>query len=230
MNTNNNVYTIIYTTVVCVLVAAVLAFASQTLKPRQEANEKAEIISQVLTAARFGEKDHWQKIGNDATLRFYAENVEGEAKVITVPELKALNYKIKDGEPVEIPSYNFKNGIKVIPVYGAGLWGPVWGYIAFQNDGMTIAGAYFDHESETPGLGGKIKDDPSFRAQFIGEKVNASQPANPFDIVKGGSEKGNFEDSKIDAISGATMTSKGLDAAIDVWLGAYVKSLKAEEE
>lgn len=233
MNTNNNVYTVIYTTVVCVLVAAILAFVSQTLGPKQAANEKAETISQILTAAQFGEKEHWAELGNAATIKFFEENISGDAAVLSTANLKALNYKLKAGEDIEFPKYVFNNGVTVLPVYGAGLWGPVWGYIAVAEDGLTIVGAYFDHESETPGLGGKIKDDPSFREEFKNEKLNLNSIDNPFDIVKGGSEKGNFDDSKVDAITGATMTSKGVDAAIDVWMGAYLKTVEiapVEEE
>ena len=114
----------------------------------------------------------------------------------------------------------------MVPIYGAGLWGPIWGYISFEADNATIGGAYFDHESETAGLGAKIKDDPSFQAQFAGEVADFNS-TNVFDIVKGGAPKdaeGNsVVDNKIDAISGATMTSQGLDAAIDTWLAAYAK-------
>jgi Na+-transporting NADH:ubiquinone oxidoreductase subunit C len=244
MNTNNNVYTVIYTTLIVVVVAALLAFVSQSLKGKQDANEKADTISQMLTAAQFGTKAEFQKIGNAAVLAKYAEeigqaftvNVNGEkvqdldlTKVYSPKELKRQNYNIKGGanktgEP-EIPVFVFKNGKTVVPIYGAGLWGPVWGYIAFEKDLKTIAGAYFDHESETAGLGAKIKDDPAFQAEFVGEKP-AFTEANVFDIVKGGSPKeGDAEimDNKIDAITGATMTSNGLDAAIDTWLGAYAK-------
>ena len=104
-------------------------------------------------------------------------------------------------------------------MYGAGLWGPVWGYLALGSDLKTIAGAYFDHESETPGLGGKIKDDPSFRAQFKGKSIDFNDPKAAFSIVKGGAPAGKA--NAIDAISGATMTSKGLDEAINVWIEAY---------
>lgn len=219
MNTNSNTYTVIYTTLVCVLVAAVLAFVSQTLGPKQAANEKAETISQILTAAQFGEKEHWKEIGNAGTIKFFEENLAGEPVITSTSQLKALNYKIKDGsEDLELPVYTFKNGTIVLPVYGAGLWGPVWGYIALNSDCRTIAGAYFDHESETPGLGGKIKDDPSFRAQFAG-KVIDFEDVKPFNIVKGGAPEG--KQNAIDAITGATMTSKGLDAAINTWLKAY---------
>ena len=234
MNTNSNTYTVIYTTIVVVLVAAILAFVSQKLGPMQAANEKAETVSQILTAGQFGDKDHWQEIGNQATLKFYSENIEnafvidaegqkvdeletGSATVYSVSQLKAQNYNIKGGSALQIPVYRFSNGTVVIPVYGAGLWGPIWGYIAFDCSLKNIIGAYFDHDSETPGLGGKIKDDPSFRAQFAGKTVDFSDNT-PFAIVKGGA-KGKA--NAIDAITGATMTSKGLDAAINVWLVAY---------
>ena len=235
MNTNSNTYTVIYTTLVCVLVAAILAFVSQVLKPKQEANEKAETISQILTAAGFAEKAHWQEIGNAATIDFYKENLaeaytvnaegtqvksldKGKAEILSVSDLKVQNRSIKNGEGFEIPVYTFSNGTSVIPIYGAGLWGPVWGYISFDASLDNILGAYFDHESETPGLGGKIKDDPAFRAQFQGKTVDFAD-AKAFEIVKGGApaDKRNA----IDAITGATMTSKGLDEAINNWLGAF---------
>jgi len=240
MNTNSNVYTVIYTTVVCVMVAAILAFVSQSLKSRQVANEKAETISQILTAAKFGEKSDWEAKGNDAIIAFYKENLEsarlidakGEVKgelskdnaeIYTVSDLKKQNYNIKDGSELLLPVYKFNNGITAIPVYGAGLWGPVWGYIAFNGDLKTIAGAYFDHESETPGLGGKIKDDPSFRAQFEGKSVDFTDEF-PFSIVKGGT---NGKTNAIDAITGATMTSKGVDKAINTWFKAFEAFLNA---
>ena len=241
MNTNSNTYTVIYTAIVVVIVAAVLAFVSQKLGPMQAANEKAETVSQILTAAQFGDKDSWTEKGNAATLDFYRESIEaatvvnkaGETvrtldienvEIYSVSELKAQNYLIK-GDDFEIPVYLFKNGIKVLPIYGAGLWGPVWGYIAVNPDNKTIAGAYFDHESETPGLGGKIKDDPSFRAQFAGKIIDYTAD-QPFSIIKGGA-KGQA--NAVDAITGATMTSKGLDKAIAEWLKAYEKIMEGTE-
>ncbi len=252
MNTNSNIYTVIYTTVIVVVVAALLAFVSQSLKGRQDANEKAETISQMLTAAQYGSKAELDKLGNTAKLEKYAQEIE-KALVIDMQgnvvrelegievygpkELKRQNYNIKGGsnktgEP-ELPVFEFKNGITVVPVYGAGLWGPVWGYIAFEKpvDGsIAIKGAYFDHESETAGLGARIKDDPAFQAEFVGEKPDFNSE-NIFEIVKGGSPKNadgsEVTDNKIDAISGATMTSNGLADAINTWLGAYVSHFKA---
>lgn len=237
MNTNNNVYTVVYTTLVCVLVAAILAFVSMSLKGRQEANEKAETIRQILSAAQF---DVNSLKGNDAIINFYKENlstaflinaegnaIEGkelncdEAEIVTIPQLKRQNYNVTDeakAAQIEIPVYAFNNGVVALPIYGAGLWGPVWGYIALEPDYKTIKGAYFDHASETPGLGGKIKDDPAFRAQFCGKEINFDD-VKPFAIVKGGAPAGKA--NAIDAISGATMTSNGVDAAISAWVKAY---------
>lgn len=206
MKTNGNTYTVIYTTLVCMLVAAVLAVVSQTLKPRQEANEKAETVRQILVAAGYGEMEGWRKVDNSSVLNYFNDNIVGNPQIFTTSQLKAQNYNIKNGKPLSLPLYKFKNGSTVLAIYGAGLWGPVWGYIGLEEDMTTVAGAYFDHESETPGLGGKIKDDPSFRASFRGKAIG--------------------KDGKVefDAISGATMTSRGLEAAIDTWMKAYIEN------
>ncbi len=245
MNTNGNAYTVIYTTVVVALVAAILAFVAMTLKPKQDANIKAETISQMLTAAQFYTKDECSAMGNDKVLEAYSQNIKEaytinlkgekvrdlntEVKSIELQDgLKTQNKNIKDGsDAADLPVYVFnKDGksVTVVPVYGAGLWGPIWGYIALDEDLQTIVGAYFDHDSETPGLGAKIKDDPSFRAEFIGKKVNvASDPV--FSVVKVGTSAD--ENSSVDAITGATMTSKGLGEAIAFWLKAYAPFLSS---
>lgn len=245
MNTNGNAYTVIYTTIVVALVAAILAFVAMTLKPKQDANIKAETISQMLTAAQFYTKDECSAMGNDKVLEAYSQNIKEaytinlkgekvrdlntEVKSIELQDgLKAQNKNIKDGsDATDLPVYVFnKDGksVTVVPVYGAGLWGPIWGYIALDEDLQTIVGAYFDHDSETPGLGAKIKDDLSFRAEFIGKKVNvASDPV--FSVVKVGTSAD--ENSSVDAITGATMTSKGLGEAIAFWLKAYAPFLSS---
>ena len=242
MNTNNNVYTIVYTTIVVVIAAAILAIAAMALKPRQQANIKAETISQMLTAAGFSSKEDLAKLGNDQILAMYSQNVktaflidkdgnktdELETEVSSIElqdNLKMENKNIASGEP-SLPVYVFeKDGaeINVIPCYGAGLWGPIWGYIAFNADCNEIVGAYFDHESETPGLGAKIKDEAWFREQFKGKKVDFDNPDKPFGIIKGGAPEGDA--SKVDAITGATMTCNGLDAALNTWFKAYMPFL-----
>lgn len=239
MNTNGNIYTVIYTTIVVVVVAAVLAFASETLKPRQEANVKADAISQMLTASKFFEKSELEAMSNDQILEAYRNvaksailvNAEGEEcgtldlarqEIFTTSQLKAQDKNIKDGKEVTLPVFEFeKDGEKVtvLPCYGAGLWGPIWGYVALCDDLQTIRGAYFDHASETPGLGAKIKDDPSFRAEFEGKKIDFNDAEAAFSIVKGGAPAGKM--NAVDAISGASITSKALGVSINNWIMAY---------
>lgn len=231
MNTNGNIYTIVYSAIIVVLVAAVLAFASSSLKPMQDANIKAETISQMLDAAGIQNKD--VPATNEQILDKYAETISeafavdkdgnkvkelstARESIELIDNLKAQNKKL--GVDAELPVYVFNRDgkkVTVIPVYGAGLWGPVWGYVAFDEDLKTITGAYFDHASETPGLGAKIKDDPAFRALFQG-KVADFQAEPAFAIVKEAKNSNH-----VDAITGATMTSKGLSAAIATWFKAY---------
>ena len=241
MNTNSNVYTVIYTTIIVVVVAAVLAFASSSLKSKQTANIKAETLSQMMTAAGLGDKESFSKMGNDAVLSTYSDNIEeafainvkGEKirdlktaknEIELIDNFKPENKAILNGGEAHLPVYKFKSGVTVIPVYGAGLWGPIWGYIALQQDLKTIVGAYFDHESETPGLGAKIKDEASFKEQFKGKVFDLEESSVLFEIVKGGAPEGS--ENKVDAISGATMTCNGLNKAINTWVGAYANYLK----
>ena len=243
MNTNSNVYTIVYTTIIVVIAAAILAIAAMALKPKQDANIQAETVSQMLAAAGFSSKEDLAKLGNDKILDLYSQHIktaflidargekidelETESGSIELHDnLKLENKNIQNGNP-SLPVYVFeKDGeeINVIPCYGAGLWGPIWGYIAFDADCDEIVGAYFDHDSETPGLGAKIKDEPWFREQFRGKKVDYDNPDNPFDIVKGGAPAGTL--TAVDAITGATMTCNGLNAALDNWFKAYLPFLQ----
>ncbi len=244
MNTNSNIYTIIYTTVVVVIVAAVLAFVSMKLGPSQEANVKAESLRQMMAAAGIESTDNLYSSKNAEVLDLYAANISkaytvgldgiqnGElsidrSNIELVSGLKAQNKIIKDNKAgkdnkdnktATLPVYVFNSGVCVIPVYGAGLWGPVWGYIAIEPDFTTIHGAYFDHESETPGLGAKIKDEEWFREKFAG-KVIAFGKEEPFCLAKNAEAEG--ADNAVDAITGATMTSKGLNTALNVWFNAY---------
>ena len=237
MNTNSNAYTVIYTTLVVVVVAAVLAYAAMKLKPSQSANAKAETLRQMMSAAGIKSTDELYATKNADILQLYADNIDqaytigldGEqngtlstdkANIELVDNLKPQNKGIKESAAVTLPVYIFKSGVAVMPIYGAGLWGPVWGYVAFQPDRQTIAGAYFDHESETPGLGAKIKDEAWFREKFIGKKVEwGDEPA--FRLEKNAEATG--AENTVDAITGATMTSKGLNEALNVWFKAYEK-------
>ena len=101
----------------------------------------------------------------------------------------------------ELPYYLVNDSIRVIPMQGKGLWGPIWGYIAIAPDGKTIVGANFDHKSETPGLGGEITTE-KFQSQFKGKQISNA----PIEF---------------DAITGATKTSNGVKEMIDNTMQTY---------
>ena len=224
MNTNSNTYTVIYSIILVVIVAAVLAFAATFLKPIQEANVKKDTIGQILTAATFTDVDDAQ------TLDIYKEEIESAILVdINGEEVGTLNvadcevYGNSDlkrqigAEEKALPVYIFKNGITVVPCYGAGLWGPIWGYVGFEADLKTIKAVCFGHKGETPGLGAKIADEPSFAAAFVGKQVGAGEIL--FEVTKPANRQ--TVDNGVDAISGATITSQALGNTLNQWFGFY---------
>ena len=106
----------------------------------------------------------------------------------------------------------------IVPLVGKGLWGPIWGYIAFKKDMNTVAGATFDHKTETPGLGAEIKED-DFGNAFIGKSIFEGQNFVSIKVVKGGAKEGDMHG--VDAISGGTITSNGVTEMIERTLSIY---------
>ena len=108
----------------------------------------------------------------------------------------------------EFPLYLVNDSIRVVPMQGKGLWGPIWGYIAIAPDGKTVLGANFDHKSETPGLGGEITTE-KFQSQFKGKQI---------------SDEGKYVPIEFDAITGATRTSNGVREMIDNTMQTYFEN------
>jgi Na+-transporting NADH:ubiquinone oxidoreductase subunit C len=221
MNTNSNTYTVIYSIILVVVVAAVLAFAAMFLKPTQDANVKKDTISQILTAAT---------IQGDDILETYKAEIESAILVDIegnkVGDLDIESCEVYDNSALKrqtiadekaLPVYIFKNGITVVPCYGAGLWGPIWGYIGFEGDLKTIKAVCFGHKGETPGLGAKIADEPSFAASFIGQQVGSGDIL--FEVAKPANRQ--TEMNGVDAISGATITCQSLGRTLNQWFGFY---------
>ena len=225
MNTNSNTYTVIYSIILVVVVAAVLAFAAMFLKPNQEANIKIDTIKQILTAASIAEVEdaevlntYMAEIDSAILVNLNGEKVGdlniADCEVYGTSELK----KQISAEQKALPVYIFKNGYTVIPCYGAGLWGPIWGYVGLEKDLKTIKAVRFDHKGETPGLGAKIADEPSFAEGFIGKTIGDGEIL--FEVCKPANTKVDAS-NHIDAISGATITSQALGTTLDQWFGFY---------
>ena len=230
MNTNSNTYTVVYSIILVVVVAAVLAFAAMFLKPTQEANVKKDTIGQILTAATIDGEDilaTYQKEIESAILVDLAGNKVGELDIESceVYDNSALKRQIA-ADQKELPVYIFKNGGTVIPCYGAGLWGPIWGYIGFEGDLNTIKAVRFGHKGETPGLGAKIADEPSFAAGFAGKQVGTGDIL--FEVAKPANRQ--TDNNGVDAISGATITCQALGKTLNQWFGFYQNYLSKNGE
>ena len=255
MNTNSNTYTVIYSIILVVIVAAVLAFAAMFLKPTQDANVKKDTISQILNAAgvEYAEGANVLEVYKENIEKAILVNIEGvvlpdtlatsdvnslqvygnselkaqmdaadkKAKLVN-DTLKAETEKKKKlmEEAAKIdpkfPVYIFKNGITVVPCYGAGLWGPIWGYVGVQSD-LTISKACFGHKGETPGLGAEITDEPAnFSDLFTGKRFNEEVK-----VGKGVNPERKPEINAVDAISGATITSNATGVMLNQWREFY---------
>lgn len=109
---------------------------------------------------------------------------------------------------------------------GKGLWDAIWGYLALNND-LEVQGVYFDHASETPGLGANIKE-RYFMDDFHGEKIlDENNNLEGITVAKGNMDPLNErkDDFKVDAISGATITGDGVTAMINNTLDMYLPYL-----
>lgn len=195
LNTNSNSYIIIYSAILVVVVAFLLAFIFQALKPMQDANVALDLKKQILYSLNIRGLD-----GKQAEEK-YAEVVKEEGEV-NGQKYYACNI---DGEDV-----------LVVSLKGMGLWGGISGFVSIHGDeNPTVYGAYFNHESETAGLGAEIKDSKAWQEKFIGKKVfvDGSQDV-ALSVVK------NVEDpeTQVDCVTGATLTSNGVNDMIKAGL------------
>ena len=205
LNTNSNLYTFIYSAVMVIIVAVLLAVVSQALAPKQQANILLDKQKQILGALKvdFSQADPaevYYTLVQD-TLKY------GDAEVYVANLNGAVKY--------------------VLPLSGKGLWGGIGGYLALDVDKNTIYGVNFNHESETPGLGAKIVEMP-FREQFEGKHIrNAAGEVVSVAVLKAGKHADGQE--QVDAISGATITSAGVSTMLNEELvNNYKEFLEAE--
>ena len=217
MNTNSNSYTIIYAAIMVVIVAFLLAFVSSSLKSIQNANIENDTKKQILSAinvsdvkdadaefAKYEVKD--MLVQADGTLAAY----EGEFNTSFKGEIAENRLHVFECKVDGATKY-------IVPVYGAGLWGPVWGYVALNDDKDTVFGVYFNHAGETPGLGAEITT-PKFQAPFVGKKVLENGEVGLSVVKNGKVAKADYE---VDGISGGTITSQGVDAMLKDCLKLY---------
>ena len=204
LDTNSNAYTVIYATIIVVIVAVMLALVSQVLSPRQEANRLLDQQKQILVALN-------QNYDNTDPAALYLSLVNDTIDV--------------NGAPVFVA--NIEGNTKyVLKLHGAGLWGGIGGYLALDADKNTIYGINFNHESETPGLGAEIVTE-KFRSQFPGKHIrNAAGEVVSVAVLKAGKVAEGQE--QVDALSGATITCDGVSTMIATNLAEYAEFLNED--
>lgn len=220
LDTGSNVYTIVYASVMVIIVAFLLAFVSSVLKPAQEANVENDTKGQILTSLNIDIKADGFNVAKEFEnvkdmLWNGTELIPYEGKF-----LSAYGSAIKAGELHVFVAEVGGETKYVLPVTGRGLWGGLWGYIALNADKKTVFGTYFYHTSETAGLGARIGE-RWFQEQFNGKPLFAGDDTQniALSVVKAGASKAETE---VDGVTGATLTSDGVSAMVKDGLTAYI--------
>ena len=203
LNTNSNVYIIIYSIVLVVIVAFCLAFVYTALKDKQEANVALDVKKQVLASL---------------DVREFADDADAEAQYKAIVKDEKV---VDEANKAIIYTCDLKGETKyILSVKGMGLWGPIWGYVSLNADKETVFGAFFNHEGETAGLGGEIKDSKAWQDLFKGKKAVADgQPI--LSVKKATDIKADERAYTVDAVTGATLTSNGVDEMLKKSLAIY---------
>lgn len=231
LNTNSNSYIIAYSCVMVVVVAFLLAFVSSALKPTQDVNVALDKKKQILAALNI------RNLSDEQSSEEYAKVINADA--VIDEQGNVTNPGTKGGEKAGflLNSADYKAGRLaiydctvegkrkfVVPVYGMGLWGPIWGYIAVNEDGNTVYGAYFNHEGETAGLGSEIKDSKAWQDLFKGKTIFGAD-GKPVLCVKKTSEIKD-RSCEVDGVTGATLTSVGVSNMLQEGFAKYRNYLK----
>ena len=226
MNKQGNTYTFLYSVVLVVVVAALLSIVSLSLQPRQNENRQNEKRQNILSAIHISSTaansaELFDKyIKEQFIINSKGDRIEGKAFDVNIE--KQYNLPV---EKRELPVFvaNVDGATKnILPIYGAGLWGPIWGYISLDDNKDTVYGTFFDHQGETPGLGAEITT-PEFNKEFRNKQIFSGNQLVGILVVKGGNASGANE---VDAISGGTITSKGVETMIKNYLTYYEPFLK----
>ena len=223
MNTQSNTYTFLYSVVLVVVVATLLAVISLSLKDRQNANIRNEKMQNILSSANIdvpadkAAAEFEKYIKEQFIVNSRGEKMDGEAFNVNI----AKEFEKAPSErqlPVFVADVNGARKY-ILPLYGKGLWGAIWGYISLNDDKNTVYGIFFDHAGETPGLGAEITNKGKFRSHFEGKKV-MDNGTRILKVSKGASAKGRG-DHEVDALSGGTLTSNGVEAMLGEYVEAY---------
>lgn len=209
-----------------IIVAIALTIVAVLLKPKQEYNQRVEKMQNILISVHI---ESTTKNAEDLYNKYITQTLVVNTKGDVVEGVNAFDVEMhmenkKKSEDKNLPIFicTTDNSEKyyIVPVRGKGLWGPIWGYVSFKDDLNTIVGTQFGHKGETPGLGAEINT-PKFQNEFSGKSImNDNGEFVSVMVVKGGAP--DSDKHGVDAISGGTITSKGLEAMLRDCLKEYI--------
>ena len=237
MSSNNESVqkTITVALVLCLVCAVFVSSAAVILRPAQAVNEKANMQMNILQAAGlYDPQQSIQKQFQIVTTRLVnletGEFVEGmdaerynQRKASKDPSMNRVLSGEADIASIKRQAkiakiYLIENGDQIekiiLPIHGYGLWSTLYGFMALEGDGNTVAGLGFYEHAETPGLGGEV-DNPNWKGQWTGKQVYNGD-AVALRLVKGGADRSDIYG--VDALSGATLTSRGVDNLLKFWM------------
>ncbi|EPJ45620.1 MAG: na(+)-translocating NADH-quinone reductase subunit C [Osedax symbiont Rs1] len=248
--------TITVTVLLCVVCSVIVSTAAVLLKPMQLANKELDRQTNILAAAKIDyQGQDVQKLFAEKIITKYVSLKTGEYvdKPVGYKDSKraAKEPSLSSPLPRKIDIASIKRTANVMPVYlvnqagqlekvilpvhGYGLWSTLYGFLALEKDLNTVVGFGFYAHGETPGLGGEV-DNPKWKALWPGKKVYAQGSMEPMlGLVKGAVDHSAAgSEFKIDALSGATLTSNGVTNLVKFWMGengfaTYLTKLKAGE-
>ncbi len=254
INKESQSFTFIFSIIMVVVVATVLALAALGLKEPQQENQKQEKMQDILASIQVivDRSEASAEFGNYIKQRITL-NSQGEVVSTSEGPVQSLSADGKEAFESDAFNIDIKKQFRdqslppedkkfplficekedgktsyVVPMVGTGLWGPIWGYIALDEDMNTLVGATFDHKTETPGLGAEINQG-WFQEPFVGDQI-FDDKGNfvSIAVLKGGADPSDKHG--VDAITGGTITSVGLSNMIANTLKIYVPYFKNNAE
>lgn len=259
LDRNSVPYTLGFATVVCLVCAVPIAIAAVSLKPLQVQNQRVDRLGKVLAVAglmapeeRLGAREIEARFAANVVPRavelrtgevtdavdaatYDQRRAAGDpaqsepapsnmARVQRVPRVGLLYEVVEDGQVQAL----------VLPIQGYGLWSTMYGYLALEADGRTVSGITFYEHGETPGLGGEVEN-PRWQGLWRGRKALDEAGDVKLQVVKGAAGSPEADPYRVDGISGATITSRGVSNTLEFWLGPsgfgpYLAKYRASRE
>ena len=236
----SNKYVIGFAFAICLVCSGIVSFFAVSLNARQEANKVLDQQRQVIRVAELApvedplDQARVDEIFKDIVPRVI-DRESGEYVDIDVTEVDPLRLAKDPETSIETPSEFRGAQVKrlpsqlevfeitkpgseciVLPIHGKGLWSTMYGYLAVKMDLSTVVGITFYQHGETPGLGGEI-DNKKWQAAWIDRAIYDESGTVQLGVVKANAPRD--DQYQVDGLSGATITTKGVDETIKLWLG-----------